>query len=235
MHNRRVLLLSTSTRHGHGYLDHAADAITAHFAGARRVAFVPYALADVDGYAAKVAERFAQWDIEAVGVHTAEDPVGLLAGCDGVFVGGGNTFRLTAALYRTGLLAAIRSAVADGLPYLGSSAGTVVACPSIRTTNDMPIVAPPSFEALGLVGFQINPHYLNGKLAATHMGETRETRLTEYTEENSVPALGVPEGSWVRADGSDVVLHGDEDGVLFRTGCAPTDVPVGASLAELER
>jgi dipeptidase E len=233
--NRRLLLLSTSTRHGHGYLDHAAEAILAHFAGARRIAFVPYALSDVDGYTATATARFARWDIEAVGVHTAADPVALLARCDGIFVGGGNTFRLTTALYRTGLREAIRSAVADGLPYLGASAGTVVACPTIKTTNDMPIVQPPSFDALGLVGFQINPHYLNAKLSATHMGETRDTRLTEYTEDNAVPVVGVPEGSWVRADPATVILDGEDDGMLFRSGSASAAVAVGTSLADLEQ
>jgi dipeptidase E len=232
--NRRLLLLSTSTRYGHGYLDHAATAIATHFAEARRVAFVPYALADVDGYTATVVARFAEWGIEAVGV-AATDPVAVLAACDGVFVGGGNTFRLTTALYRTGLRDVIRAAVADGLPYLGSSAGTVVACPTIKTTNDMPIAQPPSFDALGLVGFQINPHYLNAKLSPTHMGETRDTRLTEYTEDNAVPVIGVPEGSWIRANGPAVVLDGKDDGVLFRAGCPPTAVTVGTSLAELEQ
>jgi dipeptidase E len=232
--NRQLLLLSTSTRHGHGYLHHAADAIVAHFAGAKRVAFVPYALADVDGYTATAAARFAEWDIEVAGVHRAADPVALLGECDGVFVGGGNTFRLTAALYRTGLRDTIRAAVAGGLPYLGASAGTVVACPTIKTTNDMPIVAPPSFDALGLVGFQINPHYLNAKLSATHMGETRDTRLTEYTEENVVPVVGVPEGSWIRATGAAVTLDGTEDAVLFRAGSPATAIAVGASLSDLE-
>ncbi len=164
-----------------------------------RLAFVPYALADHDAYTARVRAALAGAGIEVRGVHEGGDPVARLGEADAVFVGGGNSFRLLDALYRTGLREALIGAAGDGLPYMGASAGTNMAAPSLRTTNDMPIVQPPSFEALGLVPFQINPHYLDPDPDSTHKGETREERLAEFLEENDVPVLGlrrVPGCGW---------------------------------------
>lgn len=142
------------------------------------------------------------------GVHEHAGPVAALAAADAVFIGGGNSFRLLSALYRTGLRDAVRGAVRAGLPYMGASAGTNMAAPTLRTTNDMPIVQPPSFEALGLVPFQINPHYLDPDPDSTHKGETREERLTEFLEENDVPVLGLREGSWLRLEGEAARVDG---------------------------
>lgn len=150
-----------------------------------------------------------------------------------MFVGGGNSFRLLSALYRTGLREALIKAVAGGLPYMGAGAGTNMAAPSLRTTNDMPIVEPPSFETLGLVPFQINPHYLDPDPASTHKGETREERLREFPEENDVPVLGLREGSWLRVEGERAVLGGERDARLFRRGAEPRELSVGAGLSEL--
>jgi dipeptidase E len=125
-----------------------------------------------------------------------------------VFVGGGNTFRLLDALQRTGLLVVLRARVLDGLPYMGASAGTNIAAPTIRTTNDMPIVEPATFSALGLVPFQINPHYLDADPASTHNGETREQRIGEFLEENDVAVLGLREGTWLRVDGPRASIGG---------------------------
>ena len=154
----RLLLVSSSTIHGHGYLDHVADALSAFLAGVKTLTFVPYALADRDGYAAKVRERFAGLGIEVLSVHQAPDPRAAIRGAEAVFVGGGNTFRLLKWLQDEGLLGPIRDRAAEGMPYVGSSAGTNVAAPSIRTTNDMPIVPTANLLALGLVPYQINPH-----------------------------------------------------------------------------
>ncbi len=177
MAGRRVLLLSNSTQHGRGYLDHAAEALRDFVGGGRRVVFVPYAEFDLDAYAARATARLAALGCSVESLHRQPDA---LAGCDAVFVGGGNTFRLLHRLYAKGLVAAIRAAVEAGLPYIGSSAGSIVAGPTIKTTKDMPILQPPSFDALALVPFQISPHYLDPDPASTHMGETQEDRIQTY-------------------------------------------------------
>ncbi|MFB6961064.1 dipeptidase PepE [Streptomyces sp. NPDC056309] len=228
-----LLLLSNSTQYGRGYLEHALDTVTAFLPARARLAFVPYALADHDAYTAKVRDALAGAGIDVHGVHEGGDPVGRLAEADAVFVGGGNSFRLLTALYRTGLRDALIKAVGDGLPYMGASAGTNMAAPTLRTTNDMPIVQPPSFEALGLVPFQINPHYLDPDPGSTHKGETREERLTEFLEENDVPVLGLREGSWLRVAGTRATVGGENDARLFRRGTPPREVPVGSDVSEL--
>lgn len=230
-----LLLLSNSTAPGRPYLAHASAAIR-DLAGAARegvVAFVPYALADHDAYTATVAGALGPLGLQVVGVHTG-DPVEIVARAGVVFVGGGNTFRLTVALYRTGLIAAIPAAVSDGAGYLGSSAGTNVATPSLRTTNDMPIVQPPSFETLGLVPFQINPHYLDPVPGDTHQGETREERIRQFHEESDVPVLGLREGTWLRRRGDRLTLDGEPAGArLFRAGREPVELSTGANLSFL--
>ncbi|MGW1003027.1 dipeptidase PepE [Streptomyces sp. NPDC002520] len=228
-----LLLLSNSTQYGRGYLEHALDTVTAFLPARARLAFVPYALADHDAYTAKVRGALTGAGIDVYGVHEDGDPVGRLAEADAVFVGGGNSFRLLTALYRTGLRDALIKAAGNGLPYMGASAGTNMAAPTLRTTNDMPIVQPPSFEALGLVPFQINPHYLDPDPRSRHKGETREERLTEFLEENDVPVLGLREGSWLRVAGTRAAIGGENDARLFRRGMAPREVPVGSDVSEL--
>ncbi|MFJ2018633.1 MULTISPECIES: dipeptidase PepE [Streptomyces] len=228
-----LLLLSNSTQYGRGYLEHALDTVTAFLPARARLAFVPYALADHDGYTAKVRAALTGAGIEVHGVHEGGAPLDRLAEADAVFVGGGNSFRLLSALYRTGLREALIKAVGDGLPYMGASAGTNMAAPSLRTTNDMPIVQPPSFEALGLVPFQINPHYLDPDPHSTHKGETREERLTEFLEENDVPVLGLREGSWLRVTGAHASVEGAHAARLFRRGAEPRELPAGSDVSEL--
>ncbi|MDN3256759.1 dipeptidase PepE [Streptomyces sp. MA25(2023)] len=230
-----LLLLSNSTQYGRGYLEHAIDTVTGFLPDGARLAFVPYALADHDAYTAKVRGSLAGAGIDVRGVHEGGDPLARLGEADAVFVGGGNSFRLLSALYRTGLREALIEAAGGGLPYMGASAGTNMAAPSLRTTNDMPIVEPPSFEALGLVPFQINPHYLDPDPASTHKGETREERLTEFLEENDVPVLGLREGSWFRVDGDRAVIGGERDARLFRRGAQPREIAVGSDVSELLR
>jgi dipeptidase E len=226
----RLFLLSNSTNHGSGYLDHAMEAIRDFLAPARRLAFVPFALKDQQAYTAKARERFAREGFEVVGLAEDDGGRASLESAEAVFVGGGNTFRLLHALQRSGLLEAIRRRVAGGLPYLGASAGTNVAAPTIMTTNDMPIVQPASFAALGLVPFQINPHYLDADPGSRHMGETREDRLREYLEENDRLVVGLREGSWLRVEGSSVRLEGAAGARLFRRGRPPEEVAGGTSL-----
>ncbi|RFU82757.1 dipeptidase PepE [Streptomyces triticagri] len=228
-----LLLLSNSTQHGRVYLAHALDTVTGFLSAGARLAFVPYALADHDAYTAKVREALTDSGIAVHGVHEDGDPLAALARADAVFVGGGNSFRLLKALYGTGLRDALIAAARDGLPYMGASAGTNMAAPTLRTTNDMPIVQPPSFETLGLVPFQINPHYLDPDPASTHKGETREERLTEFLEENDVPVLALREGSWLRVQGDRATLGGTRPARLFTRPTPPRELPAGSDLSEL--
>ncbi len=229
----RLFLLSNSSQSGRGFLDHAMPELLAFLGGPRRLAFVPFALKDRRGYTAKVAERFAAEGVRVVGLSADARGVKALAKADAVFVGGGNTFRLVDALQRSGLLAAIRKAVKGGMPYVGSSAGTNVAAPTIRTTNDMPIVQPRRFDAIGLVPFQINPHYLDADPRSTHMGETREQRLREYLEENAAPVLGLREGAWLWREDATLRLQGANGARLFRRGREPQEYAPGADLGFL--
>ncbi|MFJ4712003.1 dipeptidase PepE [Streptomyces sp. NPDC088785] len=230
-----LLLLSNSTQHGRGYLAHALDTVTGFLPARARLAFVPYALADHDAYTAKVRGALEGTGIEVRGVHEGGDPRARLAAADAVFIGGGNSFRLLSALYRTGLRDALIGAVGAGLPYMGASAGTNMAAPTLRTTNDMPIVQPPSFATLGLVPFQINPHYLDPDPSSTHKGETREQRLTEFLEENDVPVLGLREGSWLRVAGERATVEGERPARLFRRAAEPRELPRGSDVSELLR
>lgn len=209
----QLLLLSNSTTHGYAYLEHARDGVSDMLSGCGELLFVPYALADHAGYTRRVAEALTPLGVEVRGLHTCDDPAAAVADAQAVFTGGGNTFRLLRQLYRLDLLQPLRDRVAAGMPYLGASAGTNIASPTMRTTNDMPIVEPPSLSALGLVPFQINPHYLDPAPGNTHMGETREERITQFHEENDVAVLGMREGTWLRVrDGSAVLGGAPADG-----------------------
>jgi dipeptidase E len=205
----------------------------------RRLLFVPYALADHDGYVNVLVERGVHAGYELDGIHRHADPVRAVAEAEAVLVGGGNTFRLLDTLYRLNLLGPIRERVRAGLPYVGISAGSVVACPTLKTTNDMPIVTPPSFEALGLVPFQVNAHYFCGPFFLRHgdgyqehFGETRDDRLREFHEMNDTPVVGLWEGGLLRVEGGQVRLIGTPARV-FRKGQPPVDVTPGTDLTTL--
>jgi dipeptidase E len=230
---RRLLLISNSTNHGQGYLDHCLAEIDDLLGPARRLVFVPFALADHQGYGAKVAQRLA--DIGVAAVTLTPDAAGerLLREAEAVFVGGGNTFRLLKTLQDTGHLPVLRERALGGMPYIGSSAGTNVATPTLRTTNDMPIVEPRSFDALGLVPFQINPHYLDADPSSTHMGETREERLMQFHEENETPVVGLREGAWIRVERDTARLGGQRGARIFRRGQTPEERGPGMSLDDL--
>lgn len=220
-----LLLLSNSTNHGLAPWQHAREAGRPLVQG-RTVLFVPYALADHDGYTATMAQAFAPMGAELVGLHTVADPQQAVEDADALYVGGGNTWRLLRTVQDLGLVDVIRQRVADGMPYLGASAGTNLACPTIRTTNDMPIVEPRSFEALGLVPFQINPHYVDPDPGSVHMGETREKRIAEFHECNDMPVVGVREGGWLRVSADEVALAG-ATARLFRRGSDPVELAPG--------
>ncbi len=230
---RNLLLVSTSTVHGTPYLDHCAAQARELFAGAGRIGFAPYALFDHDAYAATATERFAEWGFEIASLHQAADPAAFVGELDGLFIGGGNTFRLVRDLHRLGLIEPIRRRALAGMPYMGTSAGSNVACPTLCTTNDMPIVEPPSFEALGLVPFQINPHYIDPDPSSKHMGETRDQRLREYHEENDRDVLALREGTMLRVQGDRMQLLGAPGGKHFRQGAEPVEIPERADLSAL--
>jgi dipeptidase E len=229
----RLLLLSNSTNHGSGYLDHAMAAILDFFGPTvHRIGFVPFALHDQEAYLAKARGRFVSGGIEVAGLTADAPGLATLASVDGLFVGGGNTFRLLDRLQRSGLLEAIRERVRAGLPYMGASAGTNVAAPTIKTTNDMPILQPASFAGFGFVPFQINPHYVDADPTSRHMGETREDRLREYLEENDAPVVGLREGGWLKREGATLRLEG-ASARIFRRGAAPEEVEPGADVSAL--
>lgn len=229
-----LLLLSTSTLHGHGFLEHARDAIASFLRERETVHFAPFALADRAGYTAKVVEALDPLGARVVGLHDVGDARAALEQAEILFVGGGNSFRLLRELQRLDVLEVVRRRVRDGeLSYMGSSAGTNHACPTIRTTNDMPIVETDGLDALGLIPFQINPHYQDPPSDSTHMGETREQRIREFHEENEVPVLGMREGSWLRREADSLTLGGTTGGILFRRGHDPEPVSGGADLSWL--
>jgi dipeptidase E len=221
----RLLLISSSNVHGYGYLDHAEAEIRRVLEGRRSVAFVPFALKNHDAYTDKVRERLGRMEFDVTQVRTADD----IANAEAIFIGGGNTFRLLEHLYDGGFVDAIRDRVRNGhAPYIGSSAGTNVATLSIRTTNDMPIVYPPTFDALGFVSFQINPHYLDPDPNSTHKGETREDRIREFHEENDTPVIGLREGSMLRVEDGVATLIGEKTARIFRRGQEPFELAAGS-------
>jgi dipeptidase E len=226
----RLLLLSNSTNHADSYLGHALDTLLGFLDGAS-VTFVPYALADHNAYTAKVTQALAPHGVRVSGLHAAADPRVAVEHAEVVLIGGGNTFRLLDTLQRLGLVEPLAAHVRDGLPYMGASAGTAIASPTIRTTNDMPITQPASFEALGLVPFQLNAHFVDADPTSTHGGETREERLAEFLEVNDVPVLGLREGTWLTVEDDTARIGGAAVGatapgpaVLFARGTAPHEV-----------
>jgi dipeptidase E len=209
------------------------------FGQAGHVLFVPYALADHDRYVELMRQRGLDAGYPLVGIHTFPDPVEAIQQAPALFIGGGNTFRLLGELYRRGLLAPIRQRVRAGMPYLGVSAGCNVACPTIKTTNDMPITCPPSLDALGLIGFQVNPHYYtgqsyvkNGEGFEEHFGETRDERLAEFHEMNDTSVIGLWEAGTLWVEAGRITLAG-APARIFRKGQPAQDVEPGARLEDI--
>ena len=223
----RALLLSNSTNAGSEMLEHARERIGALLAGVEQLTFVPYALHDWDAYTEKAGRALAEV-CRVAGAHRLTRAE--LKGSQAFFVGGGNTFRLLDRLQEDGLIDLIRQRVSEGARYMGASAGSVIAGPTISTTNDMPIVEPASFDALGLVGFQLNCHYQDTPTGPrVFMGETRDERLVEFLEDNDSEVVCLREGSWLEIDGDTVVIGGAPGGKLFRRGSAPCPLLAGES------
>jgi dipeptidase E len=220
-----LLLISSSNVHGYGYLEHPEPEIRRLLAGKKRVTFVPFAAHDHGSYTSTVRERFAQMGFEIISIEELDR-------ADAIFVGGGNTFRLLKTLYDRDLLNVIRDRVRAGLPYIGSSAGSVITAPTIRTTNDMPIVENRSLDALGLIPFQLNCHYLDPDPSSTHKGETREVRLREFHEENTTPVVGLREGTMLLVENTSYKLLGLKPARIFRRGEEPIEVGPGTRLEQ---
>jgi dipeptidase E len=223
-----LLLLSNSTNHDSQMFSHASEAF-AEVAAGDTVTFVPYALADWDDYTERVTAALGAFGIDVTSTHRSSAPDEAILEAKVLMMGGGNTFRLLDSLYGLDVVERLGARVRDGSTrYVGASAGTNVACPTIRTTNDMPICHPPSFAALGLVPFQINLHYVDADPASTFMGETREERITEFLEENHSPVLAMYEGSWLRVTGNDAAVTGRAR-LFQRTGCDAFDAGLDVS------
>ena len=231
--HKRVLLISNSTLYGSGYLDHAENEIRNFLGSVKSVLFVPFALYDRDAYASTARERFQTMGYGLESIHTAADAQQAVNDAEAIFIGGGNTFRLLKALYDLDVLQTIWRRVAEGMPYIGSSAGANVAGPTIKTTKDMPIVQPPSFDALGLVPFQISPHFLDPDPNSTHMGETQEERILQFLEENDTPVAGLREGAMVRVENGSHILKGSSGARIFRRGHDPVEAMPGEKLDHL--
>lgn len=216
--------------HSGGVFREAEEEVRDFLGNVERILFVPYALHDLDTYVAKVGEIMGPWGFEIESTHGARDPRAAIDEADALFVGGGNTFRLLTTMVALDLLDPIRERVLAGVPYLGSSAGSNLACPTIMTTNDMPIVYPPTFDALGLVPFQINAHYVDPDPDSIFHGETREQRLREYHEMNALPVVGLREGSLLRREGDALELRGTIGARLLQAGREPVEVVPGDRL-----
>ena len=229
----RLLLISNSTVHGRGYLDHVEAEIRDFVGGRTRVVFIPYALHDRRAYCAQAESRLTKMGFEFTSTHDVSNALRAIELSEVVFIGGGNTFRLLHELQKNQLIEPIRNAVRSGALYIGSSAGSIVACPSLKTTKDMPVVQPVSFEALRLVPFQISPHYVDPDPTSTHMGETQEQRILQFLEENEEAVIDLREGSFLRVEDDAVVLKGPHSARIFRRGTPPVEVPSDTNLNDL--
>jgi dipeptidase E len=229
----RILLISNSTVYGRDYLDHVEPEIKSFLGPNKSALFFPFALFDREAYAAKAHARFAKIGVTLQSVHQVKDPKRAIEETDAIFIGGGNTFRLLKALQDLNLIESIRRCVRGGTPYLGSSAGSNVAGPTIKTTKDMPIVQPRSFDSLGLVPFQISPHYQDPDPNSKHMGETQEERILQFLEENDTPVVGMREGAWLLCENGAIALKGETGARIFRRDRAPVEAKPGENIVDL--
>lgn len=232
-----MIIASTSTLYNGSYLEYLLPTLAIFFENVKTVTFVPYAQPDgisLDAYTEKVAKAFKSIKKEVVGVHTFENPAEAINKAEAIFTGGGNTFLLVTKLYQYKLMQAIEIAVKNGTPYLGTSAGSNICGLTMGTTNDMPIIYPPSFQTLALVPFNINPHYLDPITDSTHMGETRETRINEFHKINTQPVLGLREGSWLEVNNNKIILRGTLQARLFQQNKSAEELACNSDLSELK-
>lgn len=233
---RNLLLASTSTLHNQSYLEYLLPEIQEHFSGCSEILFIPYArpggISHKD-YSELALSAFQKINIKVKGIHEFSNPKKAVEDAQGIFTGGGNTFLLVQELYKQDLLTIMKEAVNSGTPYLGTSAGTNIAGLSMKTTNDMPIVYPPSFTTLGLVPFNINPHYLDPDPFSTHKGESRETRIKEFHKFNPQPVVGLREGSWLEVHDENIMLKGGKTARIFEAEKVPYELENGGILNDI--
>ena len=233
---KQILIASTSTVHGSGYLEYLLDSLKVHFKNANTVLFIPYArpggISHQD-YTEIVRIAFSKINKAVKGIHEFDNPKDAIKSAEAIFTGGGNTFVLVNQLYKNNLMSELRSTIESGTPYLGTSAGSNICGLTIGTSNDMPIIYPPSFNALALIPFNINPHYLDPEPSSTHMGETRETRIIEFHEFNSQPVIGLREGSYLEIKGSKIVLMGPLKARIFEKNRQPYELETMSDLSSL--
>ncbi len=224
---KRLIVASTSTVHGSGYLAYILSELATFFKNVNTIVFIPYARPSgisYNIYTAKAREAFEKIGIAVKGIHEFDNPVDAVKNAEGIFTGGGNTFELVNQLYKNNVINPLKEAVENGTPYLGTSAGSNICGVTMMNTNDMPIVFPPSFDTMGLIPFNINAHYLDPDPTSKHMGETRETRIKEYHVFNETPVLGLREGSWLQVTDSQIELKGTYTARLFRKDAAAIEL-----------
>lgn len=227
---KKLIIASTSTVFGSGYLEYLLPTLQLHFKGVKTLIFIPYARPggiSYTNYTSMVKKAFSEIDISVKGLHEFENPKQALLNAEGIFTGGGNTFELLNQLYKKDVLAILKQVLENGTPYLGTSAGSNICGIDMKNTNDMPIVYPPSFKALGCLYFNINAHYLDPVEGSTHMGETRETRIKEFHVFNKTAVLGLREGGWLSVEGEKITLHGEESARLFQQNQKPVELKRG--------
>jgi dipeptidase E len=234
---KNLLLASTSTLYKGDYLEYLLPELELHFKDCKTILFIPYARSGGithDEYTTKVALAFAKINITVQGIHEFEYPIAAIENAEGIFTGGGNTFVLVSQLYKYKVMEVLAQKLKSGTPYLGTSAGSNIAGLTMQTTNDMPIVYPQSFQTLGMVPFNLNPHYIHNDKPSNHMGETREDRIKEFHTFNSIPVLGLLEGSWLEIKGETITLKGNLKARLFRENQEPEELESGSDLSYIE-
>lgn len=227
---KNLIIASSSTVHGSGYLEYLLPTLQDFFSEVKTILFIPYARASgktYDEYTKIAQKAFAKIDKNIVGIHEFESPKKTLQQAEAVFVGGGNTFELVNQLYKNDVISDLKQIVENGTPYLGTSAGSNICGITMMNTNDMPIVYPPSFTTMGLIPFNINAHYLDPDTNSKHMGETRETRIKEFHIFNETPVLGLREGSWLKVTGNSIKLKGKLTARWFEKGKIPVEKKCG--------
>ena len=233
---KKLLVASTSTLHNGEFLDYLLPQIATLFSNCSTVLFIPFAQPSgisLDEYTNKVSQAFAKINKKIIGLHTFENPIEAIENAEGFFTGGGNTFLLLDQLYKKNVIQSLKKAIESGTPYLGTSAGSNILGATIQTTNDMPIIYPPSFDAIGALNFNLNPHYLDPDTNSKHMGETRETRIKEFHAFNDLPVLGLREGSWLEVNGNTVILKGSLTARLFEKNKQPIEIDPETNLDKL--
>lgn len=234
---KKIIIASTSTLHNGNYLEYLLPTLKNHFKNVKNLLFIPYARPSGithDEYTNKVSKAFSELNITVKGIHEFENQIEAINNAEAIFTGGGNTFVLVNELYRNNLIDTVEKVVKKGTPYLGTSAGSNICGLTIGTSNDMPIVYPPSFRTLGLVSFNINPHYLDPDTNSNHMGETRETRIKEFHVYNPQSVLGLREGSWLEVNGESIKLKGTLTARLFKQNEKPVEIETETELKDLK-